>query len=352
MNIDIIGILMNLAAFILAGSIHEWAHAFSAYIMGDNTARDSGRMNLNPSAHVDVLGTLLLPIFRAVSGVPVLGWMKPVPVNPYNFRNASKGMALSAIAGPLSNLFQAAFAIIIMKLLILLAVATGLTFIYSLYEFAALYYSINISLVVFNMLPVPPLDGSKLLRHGLSAEGKIRFDQLSRYGGLLLYVLLFAGVLRVIITPLAGWTYALLYMFLALPFVFSFIPLAAVAALMALIYRPFLHNLKMHLRFGMDRGTGRQAEALFTSRMSRIRGRNEELKKTAGLLLEKKKEGTLSTMIDRKMLERIESRMDSFSKLCSTRTIIPQDEQCLDCSYYANCLMRELNLTVLSGEES
>jgi len=351
MNIDIIDTLMNMTAFMLAGSIHEWAHAFSAYIMGDRTASDSARMTINPAAHVDLLGTIIFPLFRALSGIPVIGWMKSVPVNPMNFRNPSKEMAITAAAGPLSNLVQASASIVLIKIIYTAAGLTNSAFLGSLYEFFTLYYIINVSLVLFNLLPVPPLDGSKILRHGLSADNQIRFDRLSRYGGILLYVLLFAGFFSLILSPLVGQAYSVLFLFLSLKLYYAFIPLALMLLLTALIFLPYGKNIPSLQRSQKGPGAAEPAVKMFEKQVSRTRNHNESLKKTAVTLLAKKREGNLNTFIDSKMLRRIESGMDSFSRLCANKTISPEEERCLDCTYYANCLMRELELSLVSEKE-
>ncbi|MBN2658604.1 MAG: site-2 protease family protein [Spirochaetales bacterium] len=351
MNIDIIDTLMNMTAFILAGSLHEWAHAFSALIMGDRTAYDSGRMTMNPAAHVDILGTVLFPLFRAVSGIPVIGWMKPVPVNPGNFSHQSKGLALSAAAGPLSNLLQASMAIILIRLLYRGARLTGSALPGSLYEFSTLYYIINISLVLFNLLPIPPLDGSKILRHGLSADNQIRFDKISRYGGILLYILLYAGFFRLILSPLIGKAYFLIFLFLSLKIYFAFIPFLLLLFISALIYLPYLKNAVTYVRYRSRFGTVEQTGEIFEAQVSRTRSRNESLRKTAVMLLKKKNSGDLNTVIDEKLVQRIEKGATGFSRLCPGRSINPEEDRCLDCTYYANCLMRELELSPVSEKE-
>jgi len=342
---------MNMTAFMLAGSIHEWAHAFSAYIMGDRTASDSGRMTISPAAHVDLLGTIIFPLFRALSGIPVIGWMKSVPVNPLNFRNPSKELALTAAAGPLSNLVQASVSIVLIKIIYVIAGLTNSAFLGSLYEFFTLYYIINVSLFLFNLLPIPPLDGSKILRHGLSAENQIKFDRLSRYGGILLYVLLYAGFFSLILGPLIRQAYSILFLFLSLKLYYAFIPLILMLLLSALLYLPYRKNIPAFQGFHKGSRAGEPALKMFEKQVSRTRNRNESLKKTAIMLLEKKREGNLNTFIDSKLLRRIESGMDSFSRLCLNRTINPEEERCLDCTYYANCLMRELELSLVSEKE-
>lgn len=177
--------------------VHEFAHAFAAYKLGDTTAKWHGRLTLNPLKHLDLFGTLMLMVFG-------IGYARPVPVNPYNFRNPKWGMALSALAGPLSNLLMAIASVGLYRVVILIADAavtvetlsmwqtivdwSGLVLIYAM-------ASVNLSLAVFNLLPIPPLDGSRLFEAILPnswSELMIRYERYIMIG---LFVLMFTGVL-------------------------------------------------------------------------------------------------------------------------------------------------------------
>ena len=96
-------VLIQMVIFIISGSIHEFAHAFSAYVQGDDTAKKNNRLSINPLKHIDIVGTIIFPLVGAFSGLPVFGWMKPVPINPANFKNPSRDFAISSFAGPFSN---------------------------------------------------------------------------------------------------------------------------------------------------------------------------------------------------------------------------------------------------------
>ncbi|MDA3809532.1 MAG: site-2 protease family protein [Spirochaetaceae bacterium] len=352
-NIDIVYILLNMAAFILAGSVHEWAHAYSAFIMGDRTAFNSGRMNINPTSHVDLLGTIIFPLFRAISNVPVLGWMKPVPVNPYNFKYASKGMALSAVTGPLSNLFQAALALPVLRVLYMININFPLPIISAIYQFFSLYYIINVSLMIFNFLPIPPLDGSKILRHQLSADNKIRFDQLSRYGFIILYVLMYIGIFRFIFNPVTSMAYILLYVLLSMSWIFSLLPAFLITGIILFLFRGYLHNIKSGIKFSQKNPNTRPipGKSLIDARIDQIYNRNKKLEKTAHTLLQKKANNEFDITKDKKLIEKVEENRESFTRLCEYRTINPEDDKCLNCSYYANCLLRELSGPVGSGSK-
>ncbi len=183
---------------LLALTVHECAHAYVAFRMGDPTAKMLGRITLNPLKHLDPIGTLAL----FLSGM--FGWARPVPVNPRYFRNISKGMMWVALAGPLSNIALAIIFAIFHKAFLLLApsLLAGMPSVYKpLYIMIEYSILINISLAVFNMIPVPPLDGSKVLSHLLPADKAFAFSKIEPYGFAILILLIMSGVTQRVISP-------------------------------------------------------------------------------------------------------------------------------------------------------
>ena len=189
-------ILPFLVVLILSLSFHEAAHAWSADRLGDPTARLLGRLTLNPLAHIDWIGTVLFPLVARISGMPLIGWAKPVPVNPNNLKHPRRDFAMVAAAGPASNLLLAAGAWIPLALL-----STGEVTGSQLLAFLRDFIQLNVFLAVFNLLPVPPLDGGNVLA-GLVPEQMARvIDRLRPYGIFILYGLLLSGVLVEIARP-------------------------------------------------------------------------------------------------------------------------------------------------------
>ncbi|HLM23468.1 MAG TPA: site-2 protease family protein [Pyrinomonadaceae bacterium] len=211
-------LVIYMVVLLLAISAHEAAHAWMSYKFGDDTARLLGRITLNPVAHTDPIGTLLIPIagfiFGAMGGgaVPLVGWGKPTPVNPLRWRNKDVANIMVSLAGILANLLIAIIAFAIFKGLLLSGTINLMSD--STLEPVVLFLEnlliMNISLAVFNLLPFPPLDGSKVLSTFLPASMQPMLDFLEQYGYWLLVLLIYMGFFRVIITPVLEFVYYLL----------------------------------------------------------------------------------------------------------------------------------------------
>jgi Zn-dependent protease len=190
-----------LVVLVFSLTVHEAAHAWTAHRLGDNTARDLGRISLNPIVHIDPIGTILLPLVAYSTHAPLLGWAKPVPVRTRGLKNPRRDLMLIAAAGPASNLVLAALASIALKLLPASAAAGAFDVAspvgYLLFE----AFKLNLLLAIFNMVPVPPLDGGNVLANLLPTHLAYRFEQLRPYGVFILYGLLFTGLLSKIIVP-------------------------------------------------------------------------------------------------------------------------------------------------------
>jgi Zn-dependent protease len=184
---------------ILSLSIHEAAHAWTADRLGDPTARLLGRLTINPLAHIDWIGTVLFPLIAILSGFPLLGWAKPVPVNMSRLGAPRRDFALVAVAGPISNLILAMVAALLWRAWTAGGVEQSLSPATMILVMAV---RLNVLLAVFNLLPIPPLDGGNVLA-GFVAEPIARLiDQIRPYGFLILYALLFTGTLWTLVDPL------------------------------------------------------------------------------------------------------------------------------------------------------
>lgn len=201
----IIRLLYLIPCFMISLTVHEVAHGYTAYKMGDPTARNLGRLTLNPIKHIDVFGFIML-IFVG------FGWAKPVPINPRNFKNYRKGIALSSLAGPLSNFVMALVMALIQGIAAAAIAASGYqfgtsvvnSFLTSLFTFMGYFISLNVILMVFNLLPLPPLDGYRVLGVILPYKITYKLAQLERYSFILLYALLLTGILTVPLAFLQG----------------------------------------------------------------------------------------------------------------------------------------------------
>ena len=187
------------AASLLCITFHETCHGLAAYRLGDNTAKRMGRLSLNPLKHVDLMGLIMMALFR-------FGWAKPVPVDMRNFKNPKAGMALTALAGPVSNVVLAYAAVVLCNFVIFLADRLGNTWLLlALAQFFVYVEIISAGLAVFNVFPIPPLDGSKVLFALLSDRAYDRLMQYEKYGMGLLMALLVTGAIDRPLGAMRDW---------------------------------------------------------------------------------------------------------------------------------------------------
>ncbi|MGA1824871.1 MAG: site-2 protease family protein [bacterium] len=196
-------IFIEFTTLIFSITIHEASHALVAYLCGDPTAKNLGRITINPIPHIDPIGTILIPVALMLfnPGFALIGWGKPCPVNPLNYNNRERDDIFVSLAGPLSNFLAALASVLLLKVLIMMGIhSTG---VFALFKSLM---SINIILIVFNLIPIPPLDGSHALRQLLPERQKEIFNILDRWGILLLLIFintpLFGLFYRIFATPL------------------------------------------------------------------------------------------------------------------------------------------------------
>ena len=193
----IIYLISTAAVIFITLPIHEWAHGFAATRLGDPTPRWQGRLSLNPLAHLDPMGSLCILLFG-------FGWAKPVSVNPRYFKNIKTGMAITALAGPLSNLIMGFIAVLLGNLMVWITLITDIEIFYYIAIFFVFVAKINISLAVFNLIPIPPLDGSRILGVILPDRIYYRIMQYERYLFYLVILLLATNVLTIPLAILSG----------------------------------------------------------------------------------------------------------------------------------------------------
>lgn len=210
-------LVISALPILIAITFHETAHGYIANRLGDPTARLMGRLTLNPIAHIDMVGTIIMPAMLLIlsNGQFVFGYAKPVPINPSNFNNPKKDMAMSAAAGPITNVSLAVISALILKLLVFpmssflpSAITTPLTLM--------LMQSIkwNIVLAVFNMIPVPPLDGGRVLVGLLPHRQAVSYSRIEPYGMIIVIVLIMSGIAKYFIYPIMALLLSLITLLL------------------------------------------------------------------------------------------------------------------------------------------
>lgn len=183
---------------LMAVTFHEVAHGMVAYRLGDPTAKNAGRLTLNPLAHLDIVGTLVFLITR------MIGWAKPVPVNPLYFKNPRKGMLWVALAGPATNLVLAVISALFLKLLLSLQLPADSQWgavLVPVGQMAYVSVRLNVGLAIFNVIPIPPLDGGRIMVGILPEKQASTFAKLEAYGFLLLLILIFSGAVEYVVFP-------------------------------------------------------------------------------------------------------------------------------------------------------
>jgi len=347
-NPEYMQIWMSVVAFLIAGSVHEFAHAYTAFYFGDATAKNEGRMTLNPIAHIDLIGTILLPAMLALSGTGLLfGWMKPVPVSVYNLDKPRVHISLVSFAGPFSNLLQFCIAFLIFLILFNFGFDDKnspyvMIFIY-------IFMKINLILFAFNMIPIFPLDGGGIIEPWLPEFLQEFYAKVKKFGFFILLFLVYTNLLN-------G------YFKLFLDDFYHYymnnittIPLAiSISAAMLLI---FLYPM---LDFKRKTGTFRDInkplnkpaikpafKLAFKQRTISVqRGKKQKTKSEA---VNKEKLLTYKTSLSQNNISTeqnkfIRSKQEDWTKvnLCALEEYKGEDEFCLNCEWYYNCLENKL----------
>jgi Zn-dependent protease len=217
MDFDLLKILTNIVIWappvLLAVTLHEVGHGYAAYRHGDSTAAEMGRLTLNPIKHMDLVGTVIVPIAMMLLSPFIFGWAKPVPINAARLNNPRRDMIWVAIAGPAANILMAICWALVYKIASpTFGEPSGVQTV--MVSMAQVGIMINFLLAAFNILPIPPLDGSRVVMSFLSPELARPYAQLERYGMLIIVGLMMSGLLWKVLNPMLNWLYRMLNLLL------------------------------------------------------------------------------------------------------------------------------------------
>lgn len=308
MNEELIDRIPGFIIFVFCGSAHEFCHAWSAYRLGDPTSRDLGRMTLNPLVHIDLFGTVVFPLFLLWSGLIPFGWMKPVPVMGMNLRQPARDMLFVSLAGPFANLFLGFLGLIVLVIID----GAGVQAPYLL----QLWIWINLLLALFNLIPIPPLDGSSIVDYIRKDRGGSYHSQ-GILGVILLYALLLVGGITILGNIVLA-IFRTMYDLPVLPFVI-FAVLTGIAAWFHVKTSP------RSRRPEKKEASGTRARRIF-----------ERAQRVGGMLAK----GQPLAKDDSEWLERLRRDRGDESPLCSAISFHPENEFCTPCPNFNRCAHR------------